>query len=194
MLLHLSSKPALIVSSAVVAREVMKTYDLIFAGIASRLFYGKDVAFTPYREYWRQVKSICVLNLLSNGRVQFYRRVREEETTLLTEKIKRACSSSSVVNLSEMFGSLTNDVVCRIALGRKYSESSKSGRNFNEILVDIGELTGVFNVGGYIPWLVWLNQINGLNAKVERVFNEVDEFLEGVIDDHMDRSYVKDFQ
>ncbi|XP_059658921.1 cytochrome P450 71A3-like [Cornus florida] len=192
MLLHLGSKRVLIASSADAAREVMKTHDLIFSNrpkssVGSRIFYDKkDVAFSPYGEYWRQLKSISMLNLLSNRRVQSYRRVREEETTLLTEKIKQASSSSSVVNLSEMFASLSNNVVSRVALGRKYGESSKSGRKFKELLKDVGELFSAFNVGDYIPWLVWLNQIRGLNAKVEKIAKELDEFLEGVIEDHMD--------
>ncbi|XP_059637328.1 cytochrome P450 736A117-like [Cornus florida] len=192
MLLHFGSKPVLIVSSADAAREIMKSHDLIFSNrpkssIARRVFYDKDVAFTPYGEYWRRVKSICVLNLLSNRRVQSFRRVREEETALLIEKIKQAAfSSSSPVDLSEMFVSLTNDVVCRVALGRKYGEISKSGRKFKDLLRDTGELLGEFNLGDYIPWLVWLNQISGLNARVEKIAKELDEFLEGVIEDHID--------
>ncbi|XP_059658926.1 cytochrome P450 736A117-like [Cornus florida] len=190
ILLHFGSKPVLFVSSADAAREIMKTHDLIFSNrpkssILRRVFYDKDVAFTPYGEYWRQVKSICVLNLLSNRRVQSFHRVREEETALLIEKIKHAASSSPV-DLSEMIVSLTNDVVCRVALGRKYSRISKSGRKFKDLLRDIGELMGEFNLGDYILWLAWLNQINGLNARVEKIAKELDEFLEGVIEDHID--------
>ncbi|KAG6384752.1 hypothetical protein SASPL_153570 [Salvia splendens] len=36
-----------------------------------RLFYNnRNVAFAPYGEYWRQIRSVCVLHLLSNKRVQ----------------------------------------------------------------------------------------------------------------------------
>ncbi|XP_059655123.1 cytochrome P450 736A117-like [Cornus florida] len=196
MLLHFGGKPVVIASSVDAAHEIMKTHDLIFSNrpksmssIGKRVFYDKDIIFTSYGEYWRQVKSICVLNLLSNRRVKSFGRVREEETALLIQKIKRASSSSSssLVNLSEMFSSLTNDVVCRIVLGRKYSDSSKSGRKFKELMGDIGELAGAFNVGDYIPWLWWLNKIRGIDAKVEKVGEELDEFLEVVIEDHVDK-------
>uniref|UniRef100_A0A5B7AB44 Uncharacterized protein n=1 Tax=Davidia involucrata TaxID=16924 RepID=A0A5B7AB44_DAVIN len=194
MLLHLGSVPVLVLSSADAAREILKTNDIIFSNrprssIAGRLMYNyKDVAFAPYGEYWRQIRSICVLQLLSSHRVQSFRAMREEETTLMIEKIKRSSSSSSlvqpVVNLSELFISLTNDVVCRVALGRKYSGG---GRTFKELLGDALELLGVLNVGDYIPWLGWLNRVNGLDAKVERVAKELDQFFEGVIEEHMDR-------
>ena len=84
MFLHFGKAPTLIVSSAEVAREVMKTYDLAFAGrpqtrAANVFFYGcVDVAFCPYGEYWRQAKKICVLELLSQKRVQAFQFAREE--------------------------------------------------------------------------------------------------------------------
>ncbi|PQQ08177.1 cytochrome P450 71A24-like [Prunus yedoensis var. nudiflora] len=45
-------------------------------------------------------------------------------------------SSSSVLNLSKMFVTLSNDVVCRVALGKKYSGMSggKGGIGFKELL------------------------------------------------------------
>ncbi|KAF5933368.1 hypothetical protein HYC85_029539 [Camellia sinensis] len=194
MQLHFGSVPVLVVSSAVAAREIMKTHDLAFSSrpktsIATRLTYNsKDVGFSPYGEYWRQVRSICVLHLLSNRRVQSFRNVREEETALIIEQIKHysSSSSSSLVNLTDMFVTLTNNIVCRVALGRKYG-GTKGGRRFKELLVMVGELLGAFNVGDYIPWLAWMNRINGLDAKVESVFKEVDEFLEGVVEEHVDR-------
>ncbi|KAK6920613.1 hypothetical protein RJ641_014291, partial [Dillenia turbinata] len=39
----------------------------------------------------------------------------------------------------------------------------------------------------FIPSLAWLNNINGLNSGVEKVFQELDHFLNEVIDDHMAR-------
>ncbi|KAL1568299.1 unspecific monooxygenase [Salvia divinorum] len=104
MLLHFGKVPVLIASSAEAAREIMKTQDLIFSNrpelsIPGRLFYdSRDVAFCPYGEYWRQIRSMCVLHLLSNKRVQSYRRVREEETSLMVEKIERLGASSTPVD------------------------------------------------------------------------------------------------
>ncbi|XP_075661549.1 cytochrome P450 736A117-like [Castanea sativa] len=189
MLLHFGSVPVLVVSSADAAQEIMKTQDLNFAnrpksGIAEKLLYNcKDVATAPYGEYWRQTKSILVLHLLSNKRVQSFCSVREEETFLMIDKIKESCSSSSV-NLSEILAKLTNDVVCRVALGRKYGEG-EGGRKFKELLGEFGDLLGAINVGDYIPSLAWLSRVNGLDAKAEKVAKQLDEFLEGVIEEHI---------
>lgn len=124
ILLHLGWVPVLIVSSADAAREIMKSHDSIFSTrpkltMTDKLFYrARDVAFTPYGEFWRHIRSICVLQLLSAKRVQSFRRVREEETSLLIDNIRKS-GSDQVTNLSNMLVLLTNDIVCRTVLGRK---------------------------------------------------------------------------
>ncbi|XP_031250710.1 cytochrome P450 71A26-like [Pistacia vera] len=189
MLLHIGRVPVLIISSANAAREIMKTHDLIFSNrpksiIGDRLLYdGKDVAGAPYGEYWRQIRSICVLQLLSNSRVQSFRTVREEEIELFIKKIESLASLSLPVNLSEMFSFLTNDVVCRAALGRKYSEG-EGGRKFKELLGEFTGLLGGFNIGDFIPWLTWINYFNGTDAKVKKVAKEFDQFLDKVVEEH----------
>ncbi|XP_044486208.1 cytochrome P450 736A117-like isoform X1 [Mangifera indica] len=190
MLLHFGRVPVLIISSADVAREITKTYDLIFSNrpksmIAEKLLYdGKDVSLAPYGEYWRQIRSLCMLQLLSNSRVQSFKTVREEEISLFIKKIEIFVSLSMPVNLSEMFFSLTNDVVCRAAFGRKYSEG-EGGRKFKELLGEFSQLLGGLNIADFIPWLRWVNYFNGVDAKVKKVAKELDEFLDKVVEEHL---------
>ncbi|KAL2491852.1 Cytochrome [Abeliophyllum distichum] len=192
MLLHFGNKPTLIVSSANAAKEIMKTQDLIFANkpetsVTRRFFYnGKDVSVAPYGEYWRQLKSICVLQLLSNKRVQSFHSIREEETALLVKEVLRLISvTSSPLNLSEMFTLLANDVICRAALGRKCSEEG-TGKKFLSLLREFSELVGNVTVGEFIPWLSWIDNVSGFKARVEKVAKELDEFLEEVVQGCLD--------
>ena len=190
MLLHFGRVSVLVVSTADAAKEIMKTNDVIFSNrpksrISVRLLYDyKDISTAPYGEYWRQMKSVCVLHLLSTRRVQSFRLVREEETALLMEKI--SSSSSTLIDLSHMFLSLTNDLICRVALGRKYS-GDETEKRYRELLKEFVGLLGGFNVGDYIPWLSWVNFISGLDAKVEKVAKEFDKFLDGVLKEHVER-------
>ncbi|KAF5191956.1 Cytochrome p450 [Thalictrum thalictroides] len=187
MLLHLGSKPTLVVSSPEIALDVMKTYDHIFASrpqlqFPTRLFYGKDIAFAPHGEYWRELRKVCVFELLNSQKVQSFRFVREEEVTLMVDKIK----NSSVVNLSEMFISLSNDVICRAAFGRKYNEG-EAGKKFKDIMIELMYLLNVFNVGDLIPSLAWVNNLNGLNSRVEKNFRDIDSFMEQVVEEHIEK-------
>ncbi|KAL8120560.1 psoralen synthase-like [Apium graveolens] len=202
MLLEFGSIPVLVVSTADAARQIMKTYDLIFSdrpdsSISNRIFYnGKDVALARYSEYWRKVKSTCVMQLLSKKRVDSFRNVREEEVALLIQNIE--CSHSKIVNLSELFSQLTSSVVCRVALGRKYE--SEKGISYKKLLGEMTELLGYFrSMGKYIPLLYFVDWLEGLKGKVDKIANEIDAFLEGVVSDHQnaiapDNTYAnKDF-
>ncbi|KMS95342.1 hypothetical protein BVRB_009250 [Beta vulgaris subsp. vulgaris] len=190
MLLYLGKRPTLIVSSARVVKEIMKTHDVTFSNraklsINDKLIYNcKDVAACPYGEYWRQMKSIFMLQLLSNRRVKSFKNIREEETSLIVEKIQK--NIGSVVNLSEMFATLTNDVICRVTFGRKYNDNQLRGVDFKWVITEFVELIGVFNVGDYIPWLGWVNRFNGLNARLEKCAKSFDLILEEIITEHSD--------
>ncbi|PHT53784.1 Cytochrome 71A4 [Capsicum baccatum] len=198
MLLHLGSKPMLVASSVDSARDILKTHDLIWAtrpksSIVDRLTYGsKDVGFSPFGEYWRQVRSIAVLHLLSSKRVQSFRGVREEEIANMIIKITQKCdSSSSVINLGDHLYSLTNNIICRAALGRIYNERG-SEIDARAILEELLQLLGSFNVGDYIPWLEWVNKITGLDTKVDKLAKKLDAFLESVIEEHITRNKKKE--
>ncbi|KAL8057283.1 hypothetical protein ABFS82_04G175700 [Erythranthe guttata] len=194
MLLHFGSGPVVVVSSAETAREIMKTHDLTFVNrphysVQKKLFYdGKDVSFAPYGEFWRQLKSILVVHLLSNKMVQSFRSVRKDETALFVEKIREYSSSleKNVVNLSEMFSELTNDGICRSAFGRKYGDSENGGKSMS-LLAEFLELLGIISIGDIFPWLGWISRVNGLDKRVRRVAKELDDFLEGLIRERMEK-------
>ncbi|KAF3677428.1 Cytochrome 71A2 [Capsicum annuum] len=201
MLLHLGSKPVLVASSADAARDIMKTHDLVWlnrpkSGIADRLLYGsKDVAFSPYGEYWRKIKSITVLHLLSNKRVLSFCYILEEEISNMIEKIGQECdSSSSAINLRDHFSSVTSNIISRVALGTKYNEVNESGTNAKETIEKLLSLLGAFNIGDYFPWLEWVNRINGLDTKVEKVAKELDTFLESVFEEHVSRDENREYR
>ncbi|XP_004308408.1 PREDICTED: cytochrome P450 71A25-like [Fragaria vesca subsp. vesca] len=203
MLLHFGSRPVLIVSSTEAVSEIFKTHDLAFSDRPKLIIFEKvvynyrDIVGAPYGEYWRQVRSICVLNLLSYKRVLSFGSVRLEETKFMMSNIEQSCStetissssSSSVLNLSEMFTKLANDVICRVALGRKYSDRAEGrGRMFMELSTELSEIFSRVNIGDYIPWLAWFTRVNGLDAELDDLAKRFDGFLDMVVQEHMDKS------
>jgi cytochrome P450 len=76
-----------VISSRETAKEVMKTNENIFVdrpdGVIPRIvFYnGKAISFTPYGEYWKQLRKICSSKLLSPQCVRSLRSTMEEEVS-----------------------------------------------------------------------------------------------------------------
>ena len=118
MYLRLGEVPTVVVSSADVAREVMRTHDAVFCSrpsinlMAEHVFYGRtDIGFAPYGEYWRQVRKIAMMELFTAKRVQSFRPIREEEVANLVMSL--ATEQGSVVNLSKKLFALSFDITTR---------------------------------------------------------------------------------
>ncbi|KNA18808.1 hypothetical protein SOVF_067390 [Spinacia oleracea] len=117
MMLQLGQVPTIVVASAEMAREVMKTHDAVFCNrpelmVGKEVFYDcKDIGLAPYGEYWRQVRKISTLELFTLKRVDSFRFIREEETSNMVKAIGKEVGG--VVNLSNKFFVLACDVMCR---------------------------------------------------------------------------------
>ncbi|KAJ0785456.1 putative cytochrome P450 [Helianthus annuus] len=186
MLMQFGSVPTLVASSAEAAKEIMKTHDLKFANrpkliIPDMLIYGSsDITFSPYGEFWRQVKSIAVVHLLNTSRVHSFHHVREKEIGLMIETIEK--SHGSIIDVTELVFWLVNNIVCKVSLGRSYQ-----GLKFTDLLTQFVHVLGALCIGNYIPWLSWIDRLSGLEDKARKVAKEFDEFLEGVVKEHLDK-------
>jgi cytochrome P450 len=191
VLLRLGRVRAVVVSSAAAAEEVMKTRDLAFASrpasaMAQRLLYGRDVAFAPYGEYWRQTRRLCVAHLLSARRIQSFRGVREQEAQKLVGRIRRRSKSQQAMDLGELLVAYANGVVSRAAFGddESWRGAEDDGDDVRKVLSDFQTLIGTEPVGEFLPWLGWVDTVTRTERKIKRTFQALDAVLEKVIDDH----------
>ncbi|KAL4340899.1 hypothetical protein GQ457_08G037030 [Hibiscus cannabinus] len=186
MFLQLGAVPTLVISSADAAMAIFKGgsgHDVVFSGRPNDLFAAKkfsynlnSISFAPYGELWRKMRRIAIVELLSSKRVQSFRAVREEEVAAM---VSRIASTSGTVNLSKLSMLLANNVVCRVAFGKKY------GDRFDAVMHETQVLLGEFLVSDYFPWMRWLNKFNGVEARVEKCFKELDKLYDDVIEDHL---------
>lgn len=189
MLLHLGRVPTLVVSSAEMAREIMRTHDHLFASRPSLkaakvlLYESMDMAFSPYGEHWRHLRKLCALHLLSAKRVHSFQLAREEEVAFMLTKISRALISTGMVDMSEVLNFFANDIICRVVSGKFFRGE---GRNelFRELIENNSSLLGRFHVEDYFPSLAWLDAYFGFSAKARRNFQRWDALLDEVIKDH----------
>ena len=122
MLLRLGHVPTVVVSSPEAAREVLKTHDAIlanrplYATMGIFTYGGRDIAFAPCRSrHWKELRRLCVTELLGPKPVLSFRPIREEESASLVRAA--AAASPAAVNVSERVKVLTNDILMRCAVG-----------------------------------------------------------------------------
>ncbi|RHN67335.1 putative cytochrome P450 [Medicago truncatula] len=189
-LMHLQLGEVLftIVSSAEYAKEIMKTHDVIFASrpltlTSEIMFYGStDIAFSPYGDYWRQLRKICTVELLSIKRVQSLWPIREQEIKNLVSRI--ASDEGRVVNLSQQVMSMMFSITSRAAFGKKYKEQDE----FISAVRYMLQIAGGFYIGDLFPSAKWLQNFTGRRPKLEKLHQKVDRILEMIINDHKEKN------
>lgn len=126
MQLQLGEVSNVVVSSPEIAKEVLQTHDTGFANrpailAAEILAYGfTDINFSPYGSYWRQLRKICSVKLLSAKRVKSFRSIREEEVSNLIGTIYSSGGSAVPINLTQSINSLNHGIIGRTAFGKKF--------------------------------------------------------------------------
>ncbi|KAK2967356.1 hypothetical protein RJ640_026370 [Escallonia rubra] len=181
MHLQLGEISAIVVSTPQIAKEVLKTHDIAFANrqeiLATRiiLYDNADVVFAPYGSYWRQMRRICTLELLTAKKVRSFRSIREEEVWHLTESIQS--SLGTTINLTEKIYSLLNVIICRATFGKRCKDQDV----FIQLIKELARLAGGFDVSDLFPSKKFLHVLTGLRPKLLRVHHKVDKILDNII-------------
>ncbi|KAK9203223.1 hypothetical protein WN943_013477 [Citrus x changshan-huyou] len=192
MFLQLGSLPTLVISSADVARDIFRTHDLIFSGrpelYAAKIFsYNcSNITFAPYGEYWREIRKIAILELLGSKRVQSFQAVRNEEVADMIKIIAR--SSAEPTDLSGLIFLLANNIICSVTFGRKYDSGADTGTTrFDVLMREMQAVVAESSIADFFPWMGWLDKFNGREARVMKIFRELDRFYdEEILQQHLD--------
>ncbi|KAJ8755008.1 hypothetical protein K2173_015520 [Erythroxylum novogranatense] len=176
MHLQLGELSTIVISSPEVAKAVMKTHDINFCHrpfplCSSIVSYNSSIVLAPYGDYWRQLRKICILELLSAKRVQSFRSIREEEVLNLIESI--SSNTGSPINLSRLLLSLTFCTTSRAAFGKIWKDNEAFGILLNEIV----EVAGGFTASDVFPSIKFLPLVTGMM--------QTDKILENIIKEHI---------
>ncbi|KAL1824952.1 hypothetical protein ACET3Z_011730 [Daucus carota] len=187
MHLQLAEISVIVVSSSSLANQVLKTHDLAFADraqlqLSKIILEGcKDVAYSRYDDYWRQMKKICKVELLTLNKVTSFRSIREDEAWSLVESVKN--SLDSPINLTYMFTSLANSIACRAAIG----ERSKYQDELVHLIESMAASGGGFDVADLFPSYKFLHAFGGLKAKLIKLRTRVDVIFFNIIKEHKEK-------
>ncbi|URE12244.1 cytochrome P450 [Musa troglodytarum] len=160
MRLKLGRVPAVVVSSAGSAEQVLRTHDLQCCSrprtisTAKLSFGGSDVAFSPYGSHWRHLRKVCVAELFTTKKTTSFRPVRGRGPE--------------------------NRGIDPTAFGGRCPDG------FHRMAKECQAIFSTFFVADYFAMLGWVDVIRGTQARLQDVFLELDAFYRRLIDDHLD--------
>jgi 26-hydroxylase len=172
-------------------KQFLNTHDSIFSSrprttVGKYIFYNsQDVAFAQYGDHWRQMRKICVSELLNAKRIESFKHVREEEMSLTIRSIWEESERGTIaVNLSKASSTLVSNIVWRMLRRRKFSNDdlSANGQGFKDLTAEVSNVA--FNIGDFIPYLDWLD-LQGIKRRMKEASKTFDSLLEKILDDHV---------
>ncbi|XP_051218023.1 desmethyl-deoxy-podophyllotoxin synthase-like [Lolium perenne] len=191
MLLRMGELPVVVASSAEAAREVMKTHDIAFAtrpGTHTFATLASDslgIVLAPHGEHWRQVRKLCVNELLSARRVRSFRGSREAEASNLVASLASASlASEAPVNVSPLISTFVADAVMSAVVGDRIGNRDAFLEGLNEGLkVAVG-----FSLPDLFPSSCLARALSGTARRVDAVVRKMVRLMDGVIEEKRARS------
>ncbi|CAN1352216.1 Desmethyl-deoxy-podophyllotoxin synthase [Linum perenne] len=186
--MDLGEIPHVIVSSAEAAKQVMRTHDISFAQRpfhphqAKVMYGGINLIHAPYGDYWRQLRRIATLELLTARRVESLRRVREVEVLNLVKDISD--HAGSVIDLSRKLFNMTYCIISRATFGDVSGEQEE----FIKIAEEMVEYGGGFGLAYLFPSSKVVQKMFGMKAWLDRIHEGADRLAESIISQHRDRA------
>ncbi|CAL0324360.1 unnamed protein product [Lupinus luteus] len=202
--LRLGCHNTLVVSDREIAKEFLKTNDKVFASrpnisVGRYIGYNNAIlALAPYGPYWRDMRKIATIELLSSHRLEKLNHVRDSEifsiikdlyTSSLGAKKLNDTITQVPINLSNLLEHLTFNIIVRMISGKRFggetiSQEDSDAWRLKKAIKDATYLSGVFVVGDAIPYLSWFD-FQGHVSFMKKTFKEIDLILHKWMDEHI---------
>ncbi|XP_019180699.1 PREDICTED: cytochrome P450 CYP82D47-like [Ipomoea nil] len=198
--MRLGSQPVVVVSDSIVAKECFKAKDKELATrpkfmAAEIMGYNYSMfSLAPYGEYWREIRKIVLLELLSTRRIEMLRKVRESHVRKAIKRTfdhwshnKDPISGAVVVEMRQWFSRLILNLSIAMLFGEEeVAEESQLLKSIRRLF----ELFGELPVSDFIPWLRWMD-LGGYEKAMRKTAEEMDCAADRWLKEHRTKRNLK---
>ena len=189
--LRFGSAEVVVAASAPVAARFLRAHDANFSsrppnsGAEHVAYNYQDLVFAPYGARWRALRKLCALHLFSARALDDLRAVREGEVALMVRELaarRGGGGGQRGVALGQVANVCATNTLARATVGRRVfaADGGEGATEFKDMVVELMQLAGVFNVGDFVPALRWLDP-QGVVAKMKKLHRRFDDMMNGII-------------
>ncbi|MBA0729312.1 hypothetical protein Golax_025938 [Gossypium laxum] len=170
--IRLGSHDVLVLNSWEMAKECFTVHDKVFStrpNIAASKLLGYDFAmfgFAPYGSYWREMRKIATIQLLSSNRIDMLKHIRVSEVKTAVRELYKTWLSEG-----------------KRYFGPNADCEEVEAQRCKKVMRDFFYLFGVFVLSDVIPFLGWLN-FQGYEKAMKRTAKELDSIVGGWLKEH----------
>ncbi|KZV40983.1 ferruginol synthase-like [Dorcoceras hygrometricum] len=187
--LWLGSKLCVVISSPSLIKQVVRDQDTIFANrdppiSAIVLTGGIDIVWSPYGQYWRDMRKLFVREMLSSSNLEASYVHRREEVEKVVKSLYTKAGSS--VDIGEFIFATELNVILNMLWGGTADKKiiERIGSEFREVMSKLVDLLGKPNVSDFLPVLAKFD-VQGIEKEAKRLAPSFHELLDSLISERM---------
>ncbi|CAI9753452.1 unnamed protein product [Fraxinus pennsylvanica] len=202
--IRLGVRKTLVVSSWELAKELFTTWDVAVSSrpkflVSKHLSYNFAMfGFSPYGEYWRELRKLIAMELFSPRRLDLLQPIRVSEIEVAIKELyeywnkKKDGSGRVLVEMKQWFADLNLNVVLRMVAGKRYFGATADGdkieaRHCQKVMRDFFHLAGIFVAAKTIPFLGWLD-LGGYEKRMKETGQAMDKIVEKWLEEHKQKA------
>ncbi|XP_042510860.1 xanthotoxin 5-hydroxylase CYP82C4-like [Macadamia integrifolia] len=202
-MLQLGVHKTLVVSSWELTKDCFTTNDLVFATrprntVGKYLGYNYALLpFTPYGPYWRKIRKIATLELLSKTRLEMLKHVIATEVDTFIKQLYNGTHDPVKMEMNQWFNHLNLNVITRMIAGKRYcsvigdGEDEIEARRFRKAIEQFAYQAGVLDLSDVFPYLEWMDLQGNVKA-MKCIAKELDSLMENWMEEHHHKKQKRD--
>lgn len=115
---------------------------------------GSGFFFAPYGAYWKFMRKIVISELLNGKTLESLLPIRRDEMIRLLKVLSQSAKVGKSVELEGELIKMTNNVISRMLMSKWCSGEDDKAEDIREIITEIGELIGKFNLSEFGSYMV----------------------------------------
>ncbi|KAL3850426.1 hypothetical protein ACJIZ3_012308 [Penstemon smallii] len=195
--LRLGMQRVVVVSSREAVMECFTANDKLFvnrpkSSAGEHLVYNNASFGFSNGPYWREMRKLVMLEVLSPRRLESMRNLRVSEicTSIRELYLETKVGFPVRVTISRWIEQLTLNIIVRTVAGIRYGNGSGNGEveRFRGLFRELTFLSGEFVLSDVIPFpFLKMLDLQGYVKRMKRVAKELDAIIEKWIDEHVQR-------
>ncbi|ESQ47873.1 hypothetical protein EUTSA_v10020513mg [Eutrema salsugineum] len=191
-LLHIKifNVPIILVSSASMAHEIFRSQDVnvssrgVSAIDESLVFGSFGVINAPYGDYWKFIKKLMATKLLRPQSLERSRGIRAQELHRFYSRVLDKARKTESVEISKEMMKLTNITLCRMSMGRSFSEENGEAEKVRGLVDETYAFTKKMFLAAILRRPLEKLRIPLFKKDIMSVSNRFDELLERILVEH----------
>lgn len=155
-------------------------------------------AISPYGKYWRDIRKISTVELLSTKRLEKMKHVRASEVNSCIKHLFKECRKlsdnnnkfqSGKISLCKWFEYTSFNIVIRMIVGKtfspqSYEENGTFASQFKKLIGKATYVAGVAVPSDFIPSIEWMD-VMGYIRSMKDIHKEIDMIIGHWLDEHI---------